>query len=115
MSRFERLNCAGCRVLLRVDFNVPLKDGVVTDDARIRAAVPTIESLIDRGAKVVLASHLGRPKGRQDQALSLEPVAGRLAELIDREVTLVADSIGEDVQAVLGLQQPGDVVLLHGC
>ena len=113
MSRFERLNCAGRRVLLRVDFNVPLKDGVVTDDARIRAAVPTIESLIDRGAKVVLASHLGRPKGRQDQALSLEPVAGRLAVLIDREVTLVADSIGEDVQAVLGLQQPGDVVLLE--
>ena len=113
MTRFEHLDVAGRRVFVRVDFNVPLQDGAVSDDARIRAALPTIENLIDRNAKVVLGSHLGRPKGQLVDALSLEPVASRLAELLDHQVTLISDSIGEDVQAVLGLQQPGDVVLLE--
>tara|TARA_B100000674_G_scaffold498329_1_gene536069 strand:+ start:2843 stop:4024 length:1182 start_codon:yes stop_codon:yes gene_type:complete len=113
VTRFEHLDVAGRRVFVRVDFNVPLQDGAVSDDARIRAALPTIENLIDRNAKVVLGSHLGRPKGQLVDALSLEPVASRLAELLDHQVTLISDSIGEDVQAVLGLQQPGDVVLLE--
>ena len=88
----------GKRVLVRVDFNVPLKDGVVSDDLRIRAALPTIEELRGRGARLVLVSHLGRPKQREPE-LSLAPVAERLSELIGAPVKLAPAVIGDDVRA----------------
>lgn len=94
---------SGKRVFVRVDFNVPLKDGVITDDARIRAALPTLEELRRRGARLLLAAHLGRPKGR-DLALSLAPVAARLTELLGTDVTLAAD---------LDTVPDGDVVMLE--
>ena len=84
----------GKRVLVRSDFNVPLKDGVITDDGRIRAALPTLKTLTDAGAKVVIMAHLGRPKGQVDPAFSLAPVATRLAELSGVKVTLASDVVG---------------------
>jgi phosphoglycerate kinase len=102
----------GKRVLVRVDLNVPLKDGKVADDTRIRASLPTIEALSERGAIVGLASHLGRPKG-PDPKLSLAPVAARLGELLGHEVPLLPDCVGPEVQRAIGDRKPGDVVLLE--
>ena len=82
------LDAKGKEVLMRVDFNVPLKDGEITNDARIVAALPTIKFLLDQGARVVLTSHLGRPKNEPDAAFSLKPVAARLSELLGKEVKL---------------------------
>jgi phosphoglycerate kinase len=104
---------AGRRVLVRVDFNVPLAEGEVADDARIRAALPTIELLRERGAAVVLASHLGRPGGKVDPALSMAPVAKRLGELLGTEVTLAPGVIEGDVDLRCGALGPGDVLLLE--
>jgi phosphoglycerate kinase len=101
------------RVLLRVDFNVPLQDGLITDDRRIRAALPTINYLLDRGAAVVAISHLGRPKGTVVDRLRLTPVAARLAELLDRPVTKLDDCIGAAVQGTVTTARPGDVILLE--
>jgi len=103
----------GKRVLVRVDFNVPLAGGRVTDDTRIRAALPTINYLLDHGAKVILMSHLGRPKGKVVDDLRLDPVSDRLAELLGRRVVKLHDCIGPEVEAAVARMQPGDVVLLE--
>lgn len=103
----------GKRVFVRVDFNVPLEDGRITDDTRIRAAVPTIRYLVEEGAVAVLASHLGRPKGKRNEAYSLAPCARRLSELLGRPVVFAPDCIGEEVEKLVAAQPPGSVVLLE--
>lgn len=103
---------AGKRVLVRCDFNVPLEGGEITDDRRIVEALPTIRYLLDRGASVVLASHLGRPKGATPE-LSLAPVARRLSEHLGRPVALLPDAVGDDVQARVAALAPGEVALLE--
>ncbi len=113
MVPLESLDLSGRRVFVRVDFNVPLRDGVVQDDTRIRAALPSIEAIVDAGGMPVLASHLGRPKGERVESLSLAPVAERLAELCPFEVIFVDDCIGEDVRAVIGTQRHGQILLLE--
>src|SRR5690606_23855976 len=110
----DDLEVEGRRVFVRVDFNVPLSDGEVADDARIRAALPTLSRLIERGAKLVVASHLGRPKGKPKPELSLEPVASRLAELLGvDEVVLPDDCIGDGARKVVSDLREGGVVLLE--
>jgi phosphoglycerate kinase len=104
---------AGRRVLVRVDFNVPLDDGEVADDMRIQAALPTLELLRERGAALVLASHLGRPGGKADPALSLAPVAKRLGELLGIEVKRADSVVGDGVDLMAGALGPGDVLLLE--
>jgi len=103
----------GRRVLVRVDLNVPLKDGVVGDDTRIRAALPTIEALRGHGARVVLCSHLGRPKGERRSEDSLRPVAGRLSELLGAPVAFADDCVGPAAEAVVDGLGEGDVCLLE--
>ncbi|HEX7059854.1 MAG TPA: phosphoglycerate kinase [Solirubrobacterales bacterium] len=104
---------AGKRVLVRVDFNVPLEGGAVADDTRIRAALPTIELLRERGAMAILVSHLGRPKGKPDPALSMRPVGERLSELLDAPVRQAPTVIGDDVETMVAGLSPGDVLLLE--
>ena len=104
---------AGKRVLLRVDFNVPLHDGVITDDGRIRAALPTIETLIKLGASVLVCSHLGRPEGSVKPEYSLAPVARRLSELLGQEVSFAADTIGSSAREVASALLPGGVAVLE--
>jgi phosphoglycerate kinase len=103
----------GLRVFVRADFNVPLKDGVVTDDSRIRATLPTLSEILGRGASIVVASHLGRPKGQVNEELRLAPVGDRLAELLEREVSALDEVVGDEVEAVCGHIEPGEVVLLE--
>lgn len=104
---------AGKRVFCRVDFNVPMQDGVITDDTRIRAAVPTIRYMVDAGAKVILASHFGRPKGQVVEEMRLTPVAAHLSALLGKEVTKLGDSVGEEVQAAVAGMKNGEVLLLE--
>ena len=103
----------GKRVLVRSDFNVPLKDGVITDDGRIRAALPTLKTLTDAGAKVVIMAHLGRPKGKVDSAFSLGPVAKRLAELSSVKVTLASDVVGPSAAETVAALGEGEIALLE--
>jgi phosphoglycerate kinase len=103
----------GKRVLVRVDFNVPLAEGKVVDDTRIRAAIPTIEYLLERGAKVILISHLGRPKGKVVPELRMDPVAERLSEILGRAVEKLDDCVGDEVKEAVERMKPGDVILLE--
>ncbi len=107
------LDVQGKEVLMRVDFNVPLKDGAITDDTRIRAALPSIQHLLEGGAKLVLCSHLGRPKGEANPVFSLAPAAARLGELIGAEVKLAPDCIGDDAAALRAALEPGQALLLE--
>lgn len=107
------IDVKGKRVFVRVDFNVPMKDGVITDETRIRAAIPTIEYLVEQGAKVILASHLGRPKGEVKEEMRLTAVGIRLAEILGKPVTKLDESIGEKVETTVVNMQNGDIVLLE--
>ena len=104
---------SGKTVLVRSDFNVPLKDGVITDDGRIRAALPTIKRLLDAGAAVIVAAHLGRPGGKVNPDYSLAPVATRLSELLDQPVILAGGVTGNSAKAVAAALEPGQVALLE--
>jgi phosphoglycerate kinase len=111
------INTRGKRVFMRVDYNVPLeeKDGkmVITDETRIVETLPTLKLLIEQGGKLILAAHLGRPKGKREPSMSLRPVAARLAELLGRPVAFAEDCIGEQAEKTAGILQPGDVLLLE--
>ena len=107
------LEVQGKRVLVRVDFNVPMQDGQITDDRRIRESLPTIQYLLERGAKVILMSHLGRPKGKRDPQYSLRPVAQHLSELLGRPVRFLEDCVGEAVEQAVQAMAPGEVALLE--
>jgi phosphoglycerate kinase len=107
----DELDVSGKRVLVRCDLNVPLNDGVIGDDMRIRAALPTLRALLGKGARLVVCSHLGRPQGRVDEGLRLAPVGARLSELLEREMTIVADVVG--AEAVEACASDAEVVLLE--
>lgn len=111
----DDLKVQGKRVLVRCDFNVPLKDGVITDENRITAALPTIEKLMKDGGKVILCSHMGKPKGEPKPELSLAPVAKRLSELLGKEVVFAKDDnvVGENAKKAVAEMKDGDVVLLE--
>ena len=111
----EDLKVTGKRVLVRCDFNVPLKNGVITDENRIVAALPTIQYLIDNGAKVILCSHMGKPKGEPKPELSLAPVAVRLSEKLGKDVVFAADDnvVGDNAKTAVAAMKDGDVVLLQ--
>lgn len=107
------IDVKGQRVFVRVDFNVPMADGAITDETRIRAAIPTIEYLVEQGAKVILASHLGRPKGEVKEDMRLTAVGIRLAELMGKPVTKLDESIGQAVEEAVANMQNGDILLLE--
>jgi phosphoglycerate kinase len=108
------LDIKGKRLFIRVDFNVPLDENLnITDDRRIRSALPTINYAIDEGCKVILASHLGRPKGKADNRYTLAPVARRLQRLIKKEVTFIPDCVGPEVESLVSTMSDGDIALLE--
>nr|MDP9148147.1 phosphoglycerate kinase [Acidobacteriota bacterium] len=107
------LDLRGKRVFLRVDFNMPLKDGVVTDETRIRETLPTLRLAIEKGARLVLASHLGRPKGTRDVKYSLKPVAAKLQELLGKPIAFAEDCVGADAEGKSRALKDGDVLLLE--
>ena len=111
----DDINVKGKRVLVRCDFNVPLKDGQITDDTRLVAALPTLKKLINDGGKLILCSHLGKPKGEPKPELSLAPVAVALTKLLGQEVKFAADAtvVGDNAKAAVAAMNDGDVVLLE--
>lgn len=113
IRRLEDADIAGKRVLVRVDFNVPMAEGRVSDDTRLRAALPTIEHLRAAGAMIILCAHFGRPKGQRNMAMSLAPVATPLGELLDHPVKFVSDCIGPDAEGAAASLKAGDVLLLE--
>ena len=113
MNTLSDLNVSGQRVLVRVDFNVPLDDGTITDDTRIRGALPTVQALLDAGARPILMSHLGRPKGEVNPQFSLRPVANRLGELLGTEVVFCEHTVGPEAEACIASAPEGAVVLLE--
>ena len=112
-KNIEDIEVAGKRVLVRCDFNVPLKDGVITSDKRIVEAIPTIKYLLDKGAKVILCSHMGKPKGEVNPKFTLAPVAARLSEILGFDVPLCADTIGPDAKAKAAALEAGRAILLE--
>jgi phosphoglycerate kinase len=113
MRTIDDLDVSGRRVLVRADLNVPLDGGRITDDGKIRACLPTLRALLDRGAAIVVCSHLGRPGGLPDPAYTLAPVAVRLGDLLGRPVRLAADTVGPSARAAVATLRPGDVVMLE--
>src|SRR5690606_27965222 len=109
----EDLDLQGKRVLVRVDFNVPVKDGKVESDKRLRESLPTLDYALSRGASLVLMSHLGRPDGKRVEKHSLKPVAARLQELIGRPVKFIDDCVGPDLEAAAAALQPGEILVLE--
>ena len=113
MTQLADLDVAGKRVFLRCDLNVPLKEGAITDDGRIRASLPTINALLDKGARLVIAAHLGRPKGEAKPELSLAPIAQRLGELVGKKVTFAGAITGASVTQAAETLAPGEILLLE--
>ncbi|HOV21186.1 MAG TPA: phosphoglycerate kinase [bacterium] len=113
IKTIEEQNYSGKKVFLRVDFNVPIENGRITDDTRITASLPTINYLLSQGAILIISSHLGRPKGKVVPEMSLRPVAERLSELLNKEVKFVPDCVGDEVKKVVENLKKGDVLLLE--
>lgn len=113
IRRIQDAEVAGKRVLVRVDFNVPMKDGQVTDTTRLEAALPTIDYLVERGARVILMAHFGRPKGQRVDEMSLEPVCQPLADLMGVELGFIDDTAGDDAASAVADMQDGDILLLQ--
>ncbi len=113
VSYVDEIEVEGKKVFVRADFNVPLDKGIITDDTRIKSTLPTVRSVLDRGGSVILASHLGRPKGKVDKKYSLAPVADRLSELLGKKVIFIEDCIGKEVEEKAQHLKPGDILLLE--
>jgi len=113
MKTIDELDVSGKRVLVRLDLNVPINDGLITDDGKIRASLPTLTALLERGAAVIVCSHLGRPAGVPESRCSLIPVSQRLSRLLNRPVSFATDTVGPAARAAAALVEPGDVVVLE--